>query len=303
MGTIVEITIKDNKAKEAMDKAFKRIEELEKKLSVYRKDSEISILNRTGKIKNPSPEFIEIMRESIKAGDLTESAFDITVAPVVSLWGFGPPTEKSKAGTRPTFVGAPVGGQKSKVPNEKEIKKALVLVNYKNIVIDEKNNLIYFKKKGMQINLGGIAKGYAVDKAIEVLKKEGVKKAIVNAGGDLYAMGTVWRIGIKHPRKEGILETIPVKDVAVATSGDYERFFTGFQAGKKKRFHHIFDPRTGYPTQGCISVTIIAPTCTTADWLATGVFVLGPEKGLTFLKTLGIKGIIVTGEEKILSTK
>ncbi|OIN98311.1 hypothetical protein AUJ66_01225 [Candidatus Desantisbacteria bacterium CG1_02_38_46] len=292
MGTMVEITIRDNeaRAKDAADKAFKKIEELEKILSVYRKDSEISTLNRTGKV-NPSPEFMQVIKESIRAGDITEGAFDITVAPIVSLWGFGPPSN----------VGQTFRSAKNNPPAEKEIKKALALVNYKNIVIDEKNNLIYFKKKGMQVNLGGIAKGYAVDRAIDVLKKEGIKKAIINAGGDLYAMGITWRIGIKHPRKEGILKTIVLKNKTIATSGDYEKFFIGTYEGKKKQFHHIFDPRTGYPAQGCISATVIAPACTTADWLSTGVFVLGPEKGLTLLKKLGGQGIIVNSDKKIFS--
>ena len=307
MGTIVEITVSGNelKTKDAADKAFKKIEELEKLLSVYRPDSEISILNCTGKV-NPSPEFMEVMKESIKAGDATEGAFDVTVAPIVNLWGFGPPINKSVKVSRLNGGQAPsqsIKVQKSKVPDEKEIKKALTLVNYKNIVIDEKNNLIYFKKKGMQVNLGGIAKGYAVDKAIEVLKKEGIKKAIVNAGGNLYAMGTTWRIGIKHPRQEGIFKTIALKDKAIATSGDYERFFIATYKGKKKQFHHIFDPRTGYPSQECISVTAIAPTGVESDWLSTGLFVLGPQKGIALLKKLQLKGIIVNSAEKILSTE
>jgi len=286
MGTLIEITVRaeEKEAKSAIEKAFKRIEEIEKILSVYNPSSEVSILNRVGKI-SPSTELMEVMKEAIYAGDMTEGAFDVTVAPVVSLWGFGPPARNPG------------------IPQEKEIKRALELVGYKNIVIDEKNNLIYFKKKGMQINLGGIAKGYAVDKAIEVLKKEGIKKAIVNAGGNLYAMGTTWRIGIKNPRREGILKIINVKDRAVSTSGDYERFFIGFYAGKKKRFSHIFDPRTGYPAEGCISVTVIAPTGIMSDWLSTGVFVLGPEKGLALLKKLKIKGIIVRPDMEILEVK
>ena len=322
MGTIVEITVRGNeiKARDAADKAFRKIAELEKMLSVYRNDSEISVLNRTGKV-NPSPEFMEVMKESVRAGDITEGAFDITVAPMVNLWGFGPQKTVDRLINPCVKIGSlkvnlagsssivdskknEKKGQSVKViPEEKEIKKALESINYKNIGIDEKNNLIYFKKKGMQINLGGIAKGYAVDKAIEVLKKEGIKRAIVNAGGNLYAMGTTWHIGIKNPRKEGILKTITLKDKAVATSGDYERFFISTYKGKQKRFHHIFDPRTGYPAEECISATAIAPTGVESDWLSTGVFVLGPEKGLALIKKLGYKGIIIDSKEEILTAE
>ena len=125
----------------------------------------------------------------------------------------------------------------------------------------------------------------------------------MKAGGDLYAMGTAWRIGIKNPRKEGILKIITVKDRTVTTSGDYERFFTGFQEGKQKRFHHIFDPRTGYPSEGVISATVIAEDSTMADWLSTSMFVLGPEKGLALLKKMKARGVIITSDEQIFTTE
>jgi len=294
MGTIVEITIKDvsyEKAKNASEKAFTKISEIEKVLSAYDNKSEISRLNRTGEVKNPSLYLKEVTREAILAGNVTKGAFDITLAPVISLWGFGPAKKVSSVKYQVS----------SEIPGKKDIEKAMKLVNYKDMVFDEKNNTIYFKKKGMSVNLGGIAKGYAVDKAIEVLKSQGIKKAIVNAGGNMYAMGTTWCIGIKDPRKENIFKTIRVKDRAVSTSGDYERFFTGIEAGKKKKFHHIIDPRTGYPAGDCISVTVIAPTGMMSDWLSTGVFVMGPEKGLALLSKLGIKGVIVTRDEKIIS--
>ena len=297
MGTFVEITIRADgtKAREAAGKAFDRIAGIEKTLSVFDPGSEASVLNRTGTIKDPSPEFMEVMKEAVKAGDATEGAFDVTVAPVVSLWGFGPVSNVAQGFS-------PANGRHA-LPSEKQIKKALELVGYKNIIIDEKNNLIYFRKKGVQVNLGGIAKGFAVGKAAEVLKKEGIRKAIVKAGGDLYAMGTAWRIGIKNPRKEGILKTLTVKDRTVTTSGDYERFFMGFQEGKQKRFHHIFDPRTGYPAEGVISATVIAEDSMAADWLSTSMFVLGPEKGLALLKKMKARGVIITSDEQILATE
>jgi len=304
MGTVFDITIRgysQEKAKETTNKAFEEIQNLENKLSVYKNSSEVSLLNRNGQIINPSPELITIIKESKKAGDLTEGAFDITLAPIINLWGFGPPTKISgKASERQSVKEKNTKSDFQNIPNEKEIKKALKLVNYKDVVIDEKNNRIYFKKKGMQINLGGIAKGCAVDKAIEVLKKCGIKKAIVNAGGNLIAYGTTWRIGIKNPRKEGVFKIISIKNKAIATSGDYERFFIAETKGKTKRFSHIFDPRTGYPAEDCISATVVAPSGIESDWLSTSIFVLGPEKAKTLAKKMNLKSIIIDKNEKII---
>ena len=300
MGTVFDITIRASNqeiAKEAANKAFIEIQNLENKLSVFKNDSEISLLNRNGQISNPSPELTAIIKESIRAGDLSAGAFDITLAPVINLWGFGP---KEKTSVRASERQSVKKTDNIEIPEEKEIKEALKLVNYKNIVIDEKNNSIYFKKKGMEINLGGIAKGYAVDKAVEVLKRENIKKAIVNAGGNLFAYGTTWRVGIKNPRKEGIFKTVCVKNKAIATSGDYERFFVSEVKGKRKRFSHIFDPRTGYPAQDCISATVIAPSGVESDWLSTSLFVLGPEKAKALLNKMGLKGIIIDKNEKII---
>jgi len=177
-------------------------------------------------------------------------------------------------------------------------------VGYEKLVLE--GNWVRFKEKGMQIDLGGIAKGYAVDKAIEVLKKNGVRQALVNAGGDLYALGKTsqgekWGIGIQHPRQEGnIFAVIKVKDGAVATSGDYQRYFML----EGKRFAHIVNPMTGWTVQDVpMSVTIIAPDAVSADALATGVFVLGPEEGMKLIEGLGgIEGMIVSEEMKIVTS-
>ncbi|MFQ5835694.1 MAG: FAD:protein FMN transferase, partial [bacterium] len=164
-----------------------------------------------------------------------------------------------------------------------------------------------FQKKGMQIDLGGIAKGYAVDRAIESLRKNGIRRALVNAGGDLYALGSgpgkeKWQVGIQDPREEDkLLGIIKVKDVGVATSGDYRRYFTI----EGRRFSHIVNPKTGQTVQDVpMSVTVIAPDATTADALATGVFVLGPQKGIELIESLPqVEGMIVSEGMKRISSK
>jgi thiamine biosynthesis lipoprotein len=161
---------------------------------------------------------------------------------------------------------------------------------------------VYLKKKGMAIDLGGIAKGYAVDRAFDVLRSLGYKNLIVNAGGDLRAAGfknnQPWSIGIQNPREpQKILTRISISDMAVATSGDYEKFFV-YQG---KRYHHIFNPRDGFPAEDCQSVTIVTKDCMTADALATAVFVLGPEKGYALCRKLdGVGCLIVDKDGKMI---
>ncbi len=186
-------------------------------------------------------------------------------------------------------------------PSAEEVKEKLGLVNFKNIEVD-KEGKVFLKKKGMAIDLGGIAKGYAVDRAFDVLRSLGHKNLIVNAGGDLRVGGTKnnepWSIGIQNPREsQKILAKISVSDMAVATSGDYEKFFIY----QDKRYHHIFNPKDGYPTEECQSVTIVCKNTMTADALATAVFVLGPEKGYALCQKLnGVQCLIVDREGKII---
>ena len=254
MGTLVEITVLPANEK-AVKEAFNEMRRIDALMDIYRENSEASILNREGEAR-VSKETLEVIKKSIEFSRLTRGAFDITCGPLVNLWK---EAKKNK-----------------EIPTAEEIKETISLVGYKKLILE--GSWVRFKEKGMQIDLGGIAKGYAVDKAIEVLKKNGIKQALVNAGGDLYALGKAsqgekWQIGIQHPRQEGkILTIIKVKDEAVATSGDYQRYFML----KGKRFAHIVNPMTGWTVQDVpMSVTIIAPDAASADALATGVFVLG----------------------------
>ena len=274
MGTVVEITVipaNEEAIKEAFD-AIKKVDEL---MSTYKPESEVSILNRQGE-NQLSPQTTQIIQEAIKFSEMTEGAFDITCRPLINLWNRAKKEEK--------------------IPTLQEIEEAKNLVSYKKIALE--GDLVKLGQLGMEIDLGGIAKGWAVDKAIQALRKREVKAALVNAGGDLYALGKrglwkKWEVGIQHPRdQEKILTTIEVSDRAVATSGDYRRYFML----EGRRFSHIVDPRTGETVEEVpMSVTVVAPDATTADALATGIFVLGPEEGMKLIESLpGVEGLIIS---------
>ena len=282
MGTMVEITVipPDD---EAIKAAFEEIKKVDVLMSTYKENSEVSILNREGE-NRLSAETLQVIREAINFSEITGGAFDITCRPLINLW------KKAK--------------KEKVIPSPEQIKEALSLVGYEKILLE--GEMVRFKQKGMQIDLGGIAKGYAVDRAIEALRKNGIRRALVNAGGDLYALGSgpggeKWQVGIQDPRQENkLLGIIKVKDAGVATSGDYRRYFTI----EGRRFSHIVDPKTGQTVQDVpMSVTVIAPDATTTDALATGVFVLGPHAGIELIESLPqVEGMIVgEGMKKIAS--
>jgi len=288
MGTVIEITLvsEDGEAaQKASLQAFQEIRRIEQLMSPWIETSDVSRLNRSaGKDwAKVSPETLEVIQRSQKISGLSEGAFDITIAPLTQLW--------RKARER----GAP--------PSSEEVKKILDLVSYRNLLI-QSDGKAFLKKKGMAIDLGGIAKGYAVDRAFKTLTSLGYKNLIVNAGGDLRAGGLknnqFWSIGIQNPRlPEKVMATISVSDSAVATSGDYEKFF--FHQGK--RYHHILNPKTGFPADGCQSVMILSKDGMTADGLATAVFVLGPEKGYALCQKIGgVECLIMDGEGKAVMT-
>jgi len=256
MGTFVKIISPE---KEALEIAFNEISRIEKLLSKYDPESEVSKLNRFGKLK-ASPETFYVIKKAKEFYYLSNGAFDITVAPLMDLWGF---TEKQYS-----------------IPPEDKIHKALRLVGADKIILRDRDNMVQFKFSGMQIDLGAIAKGYAVDCAVKKLKEAGIKSCLINAGGQIYCLGDKflrpWKIAIKDPRNQGISGLLELKDKAVATSGNYEQHF--WDSGKS--YGHIFDPKTGYPKESNIlSVTAIAEDSLTADYLSTAVFVLGKEEG------------------------
>ena len=268
MGTTVETTARStdiNYCKKALFDAYEEMQRVENLLSCQKDSSEISEINRAAGI-NPvkvSYETLEMLKRSKAYSQKYKGIFDVTIGPLSDLWGFSEDKEIT-------------------LPKKETIKKLTKLVNYNDIDIDENDKTVFLKKKGMSIDLGGIAKGYAIDRGSAVLKERGITNFILNAGGDIYVSGTkdketFWKVGIKHPRNSNdLIAEFDLKDYAVATSGDYERF----KIINGKRFHHILDPKTGYPGTLSESSTIIAPTAEEADATATYVFLLGWQKTL-----------------------
>ncbi len=268
MGTTVETTTRStdiNHCKLVLVKAYQEMQRIENLLSCYKDSSEISAINREAGIHpvKVSYETLSMLKRADAYCKKYNGVFDVTIGPLSDLWGFS----------------------EDKVivlPRDQEIKELDKLVNYKNIVINEKDTTVFLKKKGMSIDLGGIAKGYAIDRGSAVLKENGITNFILNAGGDIYVSGTKdndtqWKLGIKHPRNTNdLVAEFDLRDYAVATSGDYERF----KIINGVRYHHILNPATGYPGKLSQSSTVIAPTAEEADATATYIFLLGWKKSL-----------------------
>lgn len=285
MGTEVRISVYTNDepdAVRAIGKAFEEISRLEALMTTWKPDSEISRVNAQAGIAPVvvSKETLEVVEMASTISALSSGAFDITFEALHGLWKFDEDLQR-------------------KVPHRKLLQKRLALVDYRQVKIDREKKTLYLAKKGMAMNLGGIAKGYAVDRATEVLRRAGFGNAIVQAGGDLMCSGSkggnLWAAGIRDPRGErsDAFATIQLKDHAFSTAGDYERFF--FMKGK--RYHHIIDPATGYPATRSRSVTIYAPTALLADALDDAVFILGWEKGLELVERMNDVGAVVVDDK------
>jgi FAD:protein FMN transferase len=287
MGTIITEKVYGNNAKKAADEVMSRIVYLENLMTINRSGSEIDKLNdAAGKnYVTLSPESINVINTAKKFSALSDGAFDITIGPLVKAWG--------------VFTDHP------RVPGQDEINQLLKLVNYKSLVVDDNKMSAKLQEQGQIVDLGGIAKGYAGDEAIKIYKKHGIKSAYINLGGNVVVLGnkpdgSAWKIGIKNPRSESkIIGVLKVSDKAVVTSGDYERFFMK----DNKRYHHIIDPKTGYPADaGLISTTIVTDKSIDADSLSK-VFVLGLDKGMKLIKSLkGVEAVFITSDKKVYIT-
>jgi len=261
MGTVWEVT---SPKKEAARIVFAEAARIEQLLSKYIPSSEISQLNRLGKLK-VSRETFYLIKKSQEFCRLAQGAFDISVAPLVDLWGFT--------------------NQQFQVPSEDKIHAVLELVGSDKIILHEKDNVVEFKTQGTQIDLGGITKGFALDCAVKKLKENNIDSCLINAGGQVYALGDKfgqnWKIAIRGANKSEIAGVLELKNKSASTSGNYEQFFLK----NGKRYGHIIDPRTGYPAQTQItSVTVVAEQGLTADALSTSLFVLEKKEVKEILK-------------------
>ncbi|MBX2989929.1 MAG: FAD:protein FMN transferase [Bacteroidetes bacterium] len=288
METYISVTTYDGNLSQhdayaLIDSAFAEIHRIEYLMTDYSESSDIGTINRlAGKdTVEVSDEVASLLRTSLSLSQQSAGAFDVSIGAIVRAWDFL--------------------SSEPEVPSRSKIRMLLRLTGFKNVMVD--GSRVFLSQKGMRLDLGGIAKGYAVDRAVEILKRNGVKHAIVDIGGNLGVWwegttsvdSTVAEILVRHPRKEGkYFGSLKVGTAGVSTSGDYQRSF--FHDGV--RYHHIIDPATGHPARDVVSVTIIAGDALNADALSTLVFVLGREKGMDFIKHReDVEGIIVWEEE------
>jgi thiamine biosynthesis lipoprotein len=274
-------------ASAAFDVVFAEFDRLEDLMSVWREGSDIERLNAAAG-DHPvavSPEVRNVLRTAHQVSEWTGGRFDVTFAALSGLWKFD---YQDKDNT---------------IPDRGEVLKRLPLINFRDLSVDERDGTAFLKRKGMRVNLGGIGKGYATDRAAAILRARGLRDFLIQAGGDLYAAGRrgvrPWRVGIRDPRgpADRSFAALDLADSTFSTSGDYERFF--MKDGR--RYHHILDLSMGEPARGCRSVTLVTSRAVIADALAKGVFVLGPEAGMALIERLpDVEGVIVGASNDVL---
>ena len=287
MGSRFDITVVASNEKEGnkyIDSAIFEIARIEKLISSWDVNSETSLINKLSGIKpiKVDKELFDLIERSIAISTLTNGAFDISYASMDRIWKYD--------------------GSMREMPSEEKISNSIKKVGYKNIIIDKEAQTVFLKLKGMKIGFGAIGKGYAADKAKALLIEKGAKAGIINASGDLNAWGKQangkdWMVAITNPlNKNKVFSWLPINDSAIVTSGNYEKFvsFNGI------RYSHIIDPRTGYPSTGIISTSIMTSNAELADAISTSVFVMGVETGLDFINQLkGVDCIIIDEQNKI----
>ncbi len=291
MGSRFDITVVANdsiSAHKYIDTAVAEITRIEKLISSWDAASQTSSINKNAGIApvKVDTELFQLIQRAIGISKLTDGAFDISYASMDRIWKFD--------------------SSMKQMPTNQEIKASVSKVGYQNIILDSEKNTVFLKLKGMKIGFGAIGKGYAADKAKALLISKGVSSGIINASGDMNTWGkqpngNEWKVAITNPlNKDKVFALLPINNGAVVTSGNYEKFveFNG------KRYTHIIDPRTGFPSSGIISVTVFAPKAELADALATSVFVMGKEIGLDRINQLpNIECIIIDDKGNITTSK
>lgn len=300
LDTYITLTAYGPNADAAIDEALKQISKIEAAMSIFADTSEVSYINQAASAApvKVSAEVAEVLYSALHYSKITDGLFDVSVKPLTDLWAITSPNPR--------------------VPELEKLDAALKLVGYENIEFDPVSKTVFFTKNDMGIDLGGIAKGYAADETARIFKKHNIRRAIINLGGNIVVMGqrkaafierlqgllsgspmdSRFRVGIQTPFAPTGEYCVIVRasDAAVVSSGSYERNFT---AGGVL-YHHIIDPRTGYPaSNGIESVTVICPSSTAADALSTGIFVMGIEDGMEFADKCGVDVIIIDSEKRI----
>ncbi|WP_339664322.1 FAD:protein FMN transferase [Maribacter arcticus] len=291
MGSRFDITVVAKnpiEANEYIDLAVNEITRIEKLISSWDSNSQTSEINKNAGLKpiKVNAELFDLIQRSIGISKLTDGAFDISYASMDKIWKFD--------------------GSMKEMPSADSIKASVEKVGFQNIMLDKENNTVFLKLKGMKIGFGAIGKGYAADKAKDLLISKGVVSGIINASGDMNTWGkqpdgSEWKVAITNPMdKNKVFALLPISNGAVVTSGNYEKYVTF----NNIRYTHIIDPRSGYPATGIISVTVFAPKAELADALATSVFVMGKEVGLNRIEQLPkVECIIIDDKGNIITSK
>lgn len=291
MGNTFEISVlaeDDSQASEGIEAAITEMQRIEKLLTTFDQTSQTNQINLQAGISPVAVdrEVLDLIQRSLKISELTQGAFDITYGSIDKrLWNFD---------TTMTSL-----------PDKETARRSVRLINYKNVILDEEASTVFLKEKGIRIGFGGIGKGYAADRAKQILISKGIKSGIVNASGDLSAWGhqqngKPWTIGIADPETKSPFSYVNITDMAVATSGNYEKYVTI----NGQRYSHTIDPRTGFPVTGIKSVTIISPYAELSDAMATPVTVMGTRVGLDLINQMNfIACIIVDDYNKIHHSK
>lgn len=289
MGSALRLTAwtaDESTAVSAFDQVFAEFERLDGLLSVWKEGSDVQRLNLAAG-EHPvtvSADTIAVLEAAREVGELTGGKFDVTFGALSDLWRFD-------------------HDQDNRVPSPQRVAARLPLIDYTAIDVDARAGTAFLERRGIRVHLGGIGKGYAVDRAAAMLRSRSVHHFMIQSGGDLYVAGVrgdrPWRVGIQDPRGPGDrrFASLDLSDGTFSTSGDYERFFVK----DGRRYHHILDPDVGEPAAGCRSVTIVTGRAVLADALSTGVFVMGPGAGMALIERLdGVEGVIVTSENEVL---
>jgi len=289
LATVCAITLYDEGKPQVYRDVFARIGEIESRMSVFMEGSDVERVNKAAGIEavEVHPDVFKVIERAVYFAELSGGAFDPTVEPLVAIWG--------------------IGGENPRVPSHDEIDRVLPLINWRDIELNREKKSVFLKRRGMALDLGAVAKGYAADEAAAIIKKAGISHAMINIGGNILTVGakkdgSLWKIGVQDPLDDrgayiGIAQT---KAKALVTSGVYERFFTVDGI----RYHHLFSPSLGYPADnGLLSVSIITDISIDADALSTAVFVMGYEKGRAFVESLdGVEAIFVFADRSIYPT-
>jgi thiamine biosynthesis lipoprotein len=293
MGSVLRLTAwtaNEGDTVSAFEVVFREMDRLDGLMSTWNEDSDIERLNAAAG-EHPvqvSTEVRDVLETASQISNWTGGKFDVTFGVLAGLWKFD---YQNKDDT---------------IPDPTEVLRRLPLINYRDLEVDERRGTAFLKRKGMRANLGGIGKGYAVDRAANILRQRGIRDFMVQFGGDMYVAGhrdgRPWRLGIRDPRgpADRIFASLDLSDGTFSTSGDYERFFIK----NGRRYHHIIDPSTGEPTEECRSVTIVTDRAVIADGVAKGVFILGPEAGMALVERLpGVEAVIVSASNRVLVSK